>query len=101
VFLSTLEKERFTAVAEGVVAISAEGFRVGNIIFDVIARNRDEIVSRDVAELYDLQEGLAGESQSAQLLGEARQDGLILLAITPSYGASGLILAKSIDLGTK
>jgi hypothetical protein len=62
VFLSTLEKERFTAIAEGVVALDANGFRAGNIIFDAIVRDHEEIVFRDITQLYDLREGPAGES---------------------------------------
>jgi hypothetical protein len=46
VHLSTLEKERFTAVAEGVVALAANGFRAGNIVFDVVARGHEEIAMR-------------------------------------------------------
>jgi hypothetical protein len=98
VYLCTLEKERFTAVADGVVALGATGFRAGNIILDVATRDREEIVFRDIAELYDLQDGPAGERQGMKLLGKAQQDGLTLLAINPSYGATCLVLAHSVDL---
>jgi len=98
VYLRTLEKERFTAVAEGVVALGASGFRAGNLIFEVVTRDRDEIDFRDIAELYDLRDGPAGEGQGMQLLGKARQEGLTLLAIDPSYGATCLVLARSVDL---
>jgi hypothetical protein len=98
VYLSTLEKERFTVVVAGVVALGASGFRAGNLIFQVATRGNDEIVSRDIAALYDLQDGPAGESQGMRLLGKARQDGLILFEIDPSYGATSLILAHSVDL---
>jgi hypothetical protein len=49
VYLNTLEKERFTAV--GVAAMDANGFRAGNVIFDVVVRDRDEIVLGDIAQL--------------------------------------------------
>ena len=98
VFLRTLGKERFTAVAEGVVALGASGFRAGNLILQVALRGNDEIVFRDIAELYDLQDGSAGEDQGMRLLGKARQEGLTLLAIDPSYGATCLVLAHSVDL---
>jgi hypothetical protein len=68
VFLSTLEKERFTAVAEGVAALDSGGFRAGNIIFDVVVRDHEEIVSRDVAQLYDLQQGSEGKAKACDCL---------------------------------
>src|SRR5258708_1233543 len=85
VYLSTLNKERFTAVADGVVALAASGFRKGNLIFEVVTRHHEEIVFRDIADLYDLQDGPAGQSQGMQLLGKAQQEGLVLLEINPSY----------------
>ncbi len=98
VFLNTLEKERFTAVANGVVALGASGFRAGNIILRVATRDHEEIVFRDIAELYDLRPGPPGEGQGMRLLEKARQQGLTLLAIDPSYGATCLVLAHSVDL---
>lgn len=98
VHLSTLEKERFTAVAEGVTALAANGFRAGNLIFEVVTRDHEEIVFRDIAEVYYLREGPEGESQGARLLDKARQEGLTLLEINPSYGATCLVLAHSVDL---
>jgi hypothetical protein len=98
VYLRTLEKERFVAVAEGVVALAASGFRAGNLIFEVVTRDHEEIASSDIAELYDLQEGSAGETQGAQLLEKARHEGLILLEINPSYGATCIVMAHSVDL---
>ena len=97
VFLSTSKKERFIAVAEGVVALAANGFKAGNIIFEVLTRGHEEIVIRDIAELYDLQNGLQGEGQGMKLLGKAQQEGLTLLEINPSYGGTCLVLAHSIN----
>jgi hypothetical protein len=98
VYLSTLKKERFTAVAEEVVALAANGFKAKNLMFEVVTRNHEEITFRDVAELYDLKEGPAGEGQGMQLLGKAQQEGLTLLQINPSYGGTCLVLARSVDL---
>jgi hypothetical protein len=98
VFLSTLKKERFTAVAEGVVALAGNGFRAGNIIFEVLTRGHEEIVSSDIAELYDLQDGSQGEGQGMKLLEKAQHEGLTLLEINPSYGGTCLVLAHSITL---
>src|ERR1039458_8202197 len=85
-YLSTLEKERFTVVNEGVVAVAAGGFRAGNIVFDVVSRNHKEITLRDIEELYDLREGPAGESQGMRQLGKTQKEELTLFEISPSYG---------------
>jgi|HubBroStandDraft_6_1064221.scaffolds.fasta_scaffold111759_1 hypothetical protein len=98
VYLSTLEKERFIAVAEGTVALAAGGFRLGNLVFDVVTRDRDEIVLRDIEELYSLQDGPAGEAQGDRLLSKARQEGMTLLETTSSYGATCMVLANSVGL---
>ena len=98
VYLTTLKKERFTAVAQGVVALTANGFKAGNLIFEVITRDQDEIVFGDIADLYDLQDGPAGETQGMLLLERAKHEGLILLEVLPSYGATCLALAHSVDL---
>jgi hypothetical protein len=98
VFLSTLEKEQFTAVAEGVVALDASGFRAGNIIFDVGVRDHEDIVFRDIAQLYDLREDPEGESQGMRLLDKARHEGMNLLEVCPTYGGACMVLAHSINL---
>jgi hypothetical protein len=98
VFLSTFEKVRFTAIAEGVVALGANGFRAGNIIFDVAVRDHEEIALPDIAQLYDLREGSAGEDQGVRLLEKVRQEGLNLLEIGSSYGGTCMVLAHSVGL---
>jgi hypothetical protein len=98
VYVSTLKKERFTAVAGGVVALAASDFRAGNLIFEVVTRDHDEIVFDDVVALYQLQGGPADESKGAQLLEKAQQAGLTLLELNPSYGATCLVLAHTVDL---
>ena len=85
-------------MAEGVVALDANGFRAGNVVFDAIVRDHEEIVFRDITQLYDLREGPAGESQGMRLLDRARQEGLTLLEVSPSYGGTCMVLAHSVDL---
>jgi len=101
VYLTTLEKEKFVAVADGVVALDANGFRAGNIILSVSTRNGEEIVVADIQELYELRNGHAGEDQANNLLSKAQQGKLTLLEITPSYGAGCLVLAKSVRFLTE
>jgi len=101
VYVRTLEGERFVAVASDVASLSAGGFKAGNIIFDVVTRDQEDITGEDIVDLYDLRDGLAGEKQGAELLATAHRAGLIILEISPSYGGSCIILARSVDLMTR
>ena len=97
VHLRTWRGERFTAVAHEIAALSATGFKVGNIIFEVIIRESVEITKQDAEDLYDLQDGLAGQEQIGRLMDDAKARGLRALEINPSYGGRCLVLAASIN----
>ena len=92
----TADKTPFTFVGENVERLTAGIFKEGNIILDAITRDQAEITQEDIAELYDI----VGNTSDvgASLLRKARQGGLKVLEINPSYGASCLVLAQSIDL---
>ena len=61
VFLSTFSEERFTAVADGVVALTVTNFKKGNLIFEAVTRGHEELTADDIASLYDLRKGKEGE----------------------------------------
>jgi hypothetical protein len=98
VFLSTVAKERFVAVANGVVALALTKFKKGNLIFEVAIRGYQDVTTDDIAMLYDLREGEEGIEQADKLLAKVRQEQLSLFEIIPSYGATFLLLAHSIDI---
>jgi len=98
VFLSTEAKQLFVAVVQGVVALTAGGFKPGNIIFEVVARRNDELTHQDIAELYGLPAGNDGEIKAQMLLQEALERNLTILEINPSYGANCLLLAETVEL---
>lgn len=98
VYLRTVEKKRFTVVAEGVVALGAGWLREGNIILNAAIRRANEILFHDVAEVFELENDSAGETQTTRELEKAQQKGLILLRVNPSYGATCLVLAQSVEL---
>jgi hypothetical protein len=98
VFLSTVMKERFAVVADGVVALTVTNFKQGNLIFEVSVRGHEELTMDDIAALYGLREGKDGEEQAAKLQVKARQERLSILEIIPSYGATCLLLAHSIKI---
>jgi hypothetical protein len=90
--------ERFAIIANGVVELGTDKFRKGHIIFDVETKTSEELTSADMETLYDVREGDAGEKQCQNLLKNAREQDLVALEMTASYGASFLILAKSFEL---
>jgi hypothetical protein len=98
VFLNTFNKEPFTAVAGGIAALTVTGFKKGNLVFEVVTRSHDEVTAKDIADLYDLTEGEDGIAQAAKLLMKAQQERLSILEITPSYGATCLLLSRSIEV---
>ncbi len=98
VFLSSEQKQPFVIEASGVVAMAADGFKAGNIIFEVLVRQNDELTLQDVVETYALPSGATGEEQAQKLLAKAKERDFLLLEINPSYGGHCLILAQSVDL---
>jgi len=96
VFLSTLKKERTTVVLTGVVMLKASGLKEGNIIFDVLTRDHDEITLQDIAELYELP-GHEPAAWEHQLLKKASDQSFQMFELNPSYGGSCLILARTTE----
>lgn len=96
VFLSTEERMAFVVVANGVVALAADGFRAGNIVFEVVTRQKEELTLKDITRAYVLAEGAT--DQGEKLLVKALEQNLIVLEINPSYGATCILLAESVDL---
>jgi hypothetical protein len=97
-FLATEDLQRFVIVAEGVAALTANGFKAGNILFEVLARDAAVATPEDIQYLYDLREGPPGEVQMAKLLETIRSGKQEILELNPSYGARCLLLASSYGL---
>jgi hypothetical protein len=97
VYLSTDEKVRTIAVLSGVLKLKAEGFREGNIIFDVSTRDSGEISLADIAELYTLESTHEPKPWEHELMAKIREQHLQILEVNPSYGGQCLILAQTIE----
>jgi hypothetical protein len=98
VFISTEEKQSYVIAASGVAALSADGFKAGNIIFEILTKQQDELTLQDITESYGLTVDVNGREQAQKLLAKARERGLTVLQINPSYGGMCILLAESIDL---
>jgi hypothetical protein len=94
VFLSTEQRETFALNLEGVLSVKIDDFKEGNIIYDVVVREGDELTRRDIVQLY----GFTEEAKAELKLQKVKLDGLVVMEISPSYGASCLILAGSVAL---
>lgn len=94
VFLSTENRQEYALEIRGVLSLKVDGFREGNIIYDVLVRNGDEITLQDMMNFYDFRD----EANAARKLEETRRGDLIVLEINPSYGAICNILGKSVEL---
>ena len=67
VYLSMANKQRFVITASDVAALTAGTFRKGNIIFEVLTRDHEEIDLSDIDGLYDVAAGPVGDSQHLKL----------------------------------
>lgn len=91
-FLSTSKKDSFVFKADEVDRLRMSDVRQGNIIFDVIAREGNEITLRDNMELY----GFSEEAKAVETLAEVRQEQRLVLEVNASYGAALLLIAKTL-----
>ena len=98
VFVSTPEKWRFVLVVSGVTAVDAGTLKEGNIIFDVLIYGCDELTLEQMIAVHGPMSEYGLPDQAQRWLTKARQEGLNLLEINPSYGAACLVLAHTIDL---
>ena len=74
-----------------------DGFRQGNIIFDVLVRYGKEVTLHDIVTIYEFKD----EDKARVKLEETVQKNLVLLEINPSYGVTCTVLAESIDLSPR
>ena len=82
----------------GVAAVDAGTFKEGNIIFDVLIYGCDELTLEQMIAVHGPMSEYGLPDQAQRWLTKARQEGLNLLEINPSYGAACLVLAHTIDL---
>jgi hypothetical protein len=97
VFVRTPQKERFVIEASNVASLTAGEFKEGNIVFDVLIHSSDELTLESISGVYGVS-GICDSIQAQRQLERARQNGLSLLEIGSSYGATCLLLAQSFEL---
>jgi hypothetical protein len=98
VFLSTAEKEPFVLEISGVAAVDAGTFKEGNIIFDALVYACDELTLEHMIAVHGPMSEFGLPNQAQRWLIQAQRGELVLLEINPSYGATCLVLARTINL---
>jgi hypothetical protein len=99
-FLTTVDKRRFTVALDGVKSLHLSNVREGNIVFDVIVVDTDQLTEGHIESACELSD-IDKDRQVAKLLASARQEGLRMLEMTTSYGAEGVVLFKGIELSER
>jgi len=94
-FLRTQKGERFTVILRGVERLNISEIEEGNIIFDLVFRDTNQLTAMDMDELYGVK---AYSAEAADLLEKSRHKGLRALEINPSYGAVALFLYSTSEL---
>ena len=94
VFLSTEDGKKFDIEVRGVLSLKLDGFREGNIIYEVLVREPEEITLQDMMNFYEFRDA----ANAIKKLEETRKKDLVILEINPSYGATCIILAASVEL---
>jgi hypothetical protein len=97
IFLSTKDKEMFVLEVLDVVALSASDIKAGNIIFEVLTRHGAELTLEDIIAVEGPFPEISQQDFAQKGLAQALKDELILLEINPSYGATCLVLARSVQ----
>ena len=98
VFIRTESGERHVARLTDVAALTAEGFRAGNVILDVQVRSGNEITPEDVRRTYDLEAGEPSEAQVKRVLASVKESGSQLFEIIPSYGGECSAMARVVSI---
>jgi hypothetical protein len=94
-YLRTQDGRAFILVLQEVDALTLTNVKAGNIIFDLVFRNNDQLTRSDMAELYSLD---VDAPQTTNLLKTKRELGLQLLEVNASYGAQGLVLFRAFEI---
>lgn len=96
-FLTTLNKEQFTIVLDGVEALRLCDVKEGNIVNGVLFIDTNELTEGHISFAHDLSDIARDKEHIAACLASAQKAGLRGLAIKSSYGLEGVVLFKRIE----
>jgi hypothetical protein len=97
VFIRTDDNEAFALVADGVTRMRVDGLREGNIIFDIVIRQGEDLTRSDV-DIYGFAANSDGERRATETLQQLRTEDRVALEINPSYGCECFLIAQAVTL---
>jgi hypothetical protein len=97
-YLRNVAGQKYTLLSKDLRLFRGDNFRAGNILFDVTVRKASELVPSEIAQLLDLTDDHARAFDHEQWLRKARQDVVLLVESTASYGAECRAVCADIAL---
>ena len=101
IFVANEMKQRFVVSATDVAALYSTEIRAGNIIFDIVCRRGVEITLDDIREAHGFGDRPQDTSHAQRAMVKALELELSFLTLSPSYGGTFAVLAKSFTLRTE
>jgi hypothetical protein len=97
-YLRTQAGHKFTLLLGEPMVFRGSDFREGNILFDVKVRDASGLAPAEIAELLELSEVHAKVFDYERWLSKARENSLLLVESTPSYGGEFTAVCANIQL---
>jgi hypothetical protein len=97
IFIRTDENEAFALVADDVTRMRVDRLLQGNIIFDIVMRQGQELTRSDM-DVFGFAESLDGEALANDKLERLRTENRVALEINPSYGCECFLIAQAVKL---
>jgi hypothetical protein len=97
IFIRTNDNEAFALVADDVTTMRVDSLLHGNIIFDIVMRQGQELTRSDM-EVYGFAASPDGEKLANDKLEWLRIENRVALEINPSYGCECFLIAQAVTL---
>ena len=97
IFIRTEGNEAFALIADNVTRMRVDSLLQGNIIFDIVMRQGQELTRGDV-DVYGFAADSSGEKLATDTLERLRMENRIALEINPSYGCECFLIAQAVTL---
>ena len=97
VFIRTYGNEAFALIADDVTSMRVDGLLQGNIIFDIVVRQGQELTRSDM-DVYGFAANADGQKLANDKLERLRMENRVALEINPSYGCECFLIAQAVTL---
>ncbi len=97
IFIRTASNEAFALVADNVTRMRVDSLLQGNIIFDIVIRQGEDLSRRDV-DIYGFAAGSDGEDRASEMLQQLKTGNRFALELNPSYGCECFLIAQAVTL---